>query len=171
MRYNPIKKYLAGRKTIPTVVGIRHQMGISGETRWLDDVINWLDSRIKKEDKVMLEIDEYPLSENFRNNIFPRTRVYFEELCKYIERKGSVIIPGEDKERWNKYNSYHDEKVRDNEVFIPRMGEIRPRFFLVGYSHLDYLGEQMPEFSYINLVNEGRDKGGYNLNLKMIIGK
>ena len=106
----------------------------------------------------MLEIPEYPLGELFRIGVSSRVRAYMKGLVNHLEQNGVQIIPGEDKERWGTDNSYHREQVRDDEVFIPRMREIRPRFFLVGYGHLDYLKEKMPEFQYVNLVNEERDK-------------
>jgi len=152
-----LQKILAGRNRNPTIVGIRHQIGLCRETHWLDDVNRWLGKRVNLGDKVMLEIPEYPLGDSL--NVVPtRVKLYMKCLVDHLEQIGAEIIPGEDKQRWGIDNFYHDEYVRDNEVFIPRMREIKPRFFLVGYSHLDYLKEKMPEFSYVNLVNEEKDE-------------
>ena len=153
-----IKRQTAGRNGTPTVVGIRHQIGLLGETYWLDYVVNWLDKRVKPGDKVMLEIPEYPLGNLFNSNVFSRVRSYMAQLCEFLHKKGCEIVPGEDREKFGTNDEqYPKENVRDDEVFIPRMREIRPRFFLVGYGHLDYLREQMPEFEYVNLVNEKKD--------------
>lgn len=154
-----IRKYTAGRSGgTPTVVGIRHQIGLMGETYWLDDVVKWLDKRVKPGDKVMLEVPEYPLGNLFNDAVISRIVSYMTQLCDFLNKKGCEIVPGEDRERFGTNDEqYHKEHVRDDEVFIPKMKTIRPRFFLVGCSHLDYLREQMPEFEYVNLVNEKKD--------------
>ena len=153
-----IKRYTAGRNGTPTVVGIRHQIGLSGETHWIDDVVKWLDKRIKSGDKVMLEIPEYPLGDLFNSNVFSRVRSYMTQLCDHLHEKGCEIVPGEDRERFGTNDEqYHKKHVRDDDFFIPRMRTVRPRFFLVGYAHLDYLREKMPEFEYVNLVDEKKD--------------
>ncbi len=158
MKSSYLQKALAGRNGTPTLVGIRHQIGLLGETYWLTEVTKWLDKRVKKGNKVMLEIPEYPLGDTFRIGVPSRVRSYMNGLINHLKQKGVEIIPGEDRERWGIDNSYHGEHVRDDEVFIPKMREIKPRFFLVGCEHLDYLKEKMPEFNYVNLVNEERDR-------------
>ena len=159
MKSTYLQKFLAGRNEIPTIVGIRHQIGLRGETYWLSEVTKWLERRVKEKDKIMLEIPEYPLGDLFRNNVFSRVIAYMNPLCDFLHERGCEIVPGEDRERFGTNdNKYHKEHVRDDEVFIPRMREIKPRFFLVGHSHLDYLKEKMPEFQYVNLVDENKDK-------------
>lgn len=152
------RKYHQKNKT-PYVVGIRHQIGICGETHWIDDTLDWLSYRIIPGDKVMMEVPEYPFSDLFEKNVSKRVKNYFKPLCKYIESQGGIIIPGEDTNRFGTNDErYSQENVRDNEVFIPKLQNIKPRFFLVGYAHLDYLKEKMPELRYVSLVNEKKDQ-------------
>jgi len=152
------KKYHQKNET-PYVVGIRHQIGLLGETHWLEDTMDWLSYRILPGDKVMMEIPEYPFTDLFENQVFDRVKNYFKPLCKYIKSEGGVIIPGEDITRFGTDDErYHQENVRDDESFIPKLREFKPRFFLVGYAHLEHLREEMPHLRYVNLVNEQKDE-------------
>ncbi len=143
-----------------TIVGIRHAFGLCGETYWFDNLTKWLSRKLRKGDKVMLEIPEYPFSELFNNHnsVDYFQREFMKSLCSYLEEKQCQIIPVEDRERWYNDPKYFRGRIRDNQVFIPKMRDIKPRFFLVGYDHLNYLKEKMPEFDYIKLVDEEKDK-------------
>ena len=106
------------KNDIPTIVGIRHQIGLCSETYWLDQTIKYLNKRIKKGDEVMLEIPEYPLTQAFRSNLFRRIFDFYDILCQNLEQKGAIIIPGEDKERWysatdSQYHEPHETITRE----------------------------------------------------------
>ena len=102
----------------------------------------------------MLEIPEYPYQ--FRKNFFSHVADHYEKLTCFLINHGCEIIPGEDKERFGKDDLYHYGNVR-NEIFVEKMMKIKPRFFLVGCSHLDCLREKLSEYDFVNLVNEKRD--------------
>ncbi len=148
------------RNTNPTIVGVRHQIGILEETEWLDRTISWSKKKIKPKNKVMLEIPEYPLGENFRKNVPSRVRFFYNELTQCLENMGAIILCAEDESRWANDKEYDKEHVRD-ELFIEKLKTLQPNYFLVGFGHIDYLRERLPAFRFINLVNERRDERRY----------